>query len=163
MTLRPLCLAMLALAGAAGASPALALGFGRVPESVVLGQALDLAVPVRLDPGETLAPGCLKAEVYLGDHRLPPGAVQLALETLGGEPRVRIRSNSVVLEPLVAVVSSAGADSASGAAVVAAVVSSSGAVHRGWPTGPARPESCTGQHTGSARPRHRIPCTNATW
>jgi len=112
MTLRPLCLAMLALAGAAGASSALALGFGRVPESVVLGQALDLTVPVRLDPGETLAPGCLQAEVHVGDHRLPPGAVQLALETPGGEPRVRIRSNTVVLEPLVAVNLSLGCGNA---------------------------------------------------
>ncbi|MBN8492914.1 MAG: hypothetical protein J0M00_15990, partial [Burkholderiales bacterium] len=103
---------MLALAGAAGASSALALGFGRVPESVVLGQALDLTVPVRLDPGETLAPGCLQAEVHVGDHRLPPGAVQLALETPGGEPRVRIRSNTVVLEPLVAVNLSLGCGNA---------------------------------------------------
>jgi len=112
MSLRPLCLATLALCGVAGASSAQALGFGRVPESTVLGQALDLSVPLRLDPGESIAPGCLQAEVQVGDQRLPPGAVQVALEGQGSEPRVRIRSAVVVLEPTVAVNLSVGCGSA---------------------------------------------------
>lgn len=103
--------AVLALCGAAAVPPALALGFGRVPDSIVLGRALDLAVPLRLDPGESLSAACLQAEVTLGDQRLPAGAVQAVLERTGDGPegaRVRIRSSVVVHEPLVAVSLSVG-------------------------------------------------------
>jgi len=106
MISRPLSIAILACAGLAAASQALALGFGRIPESIPFGQTLDLTVPLRVETGESLAPGCVQAEVRMGEQHLPPGALQVALEPLGtsrDEWRVRLRSATVVQEPLVAV------------------------------------------------------------
>lgn len=106
MISRPLSIAILASAGLAAASQALALGFGRIPESIAFGQSLDLSVPLRLDAGESLAPGCVQAEVHIGEQRLPPGALQVTLEPRsagGDEWRVRLRSATAVQEPLVAV------------------------------------------------------------
>jgi hypothetical protein len=103
--------AVLALCGVLAATHALALGFGRVPDSVVLGRALDLSVPLRLVPGESLSAACLQAEVSVGDQRLPPGTVQAVLERTGDGPddaRIRIRSSTLVHEPLVAVSLSVG-------------------------------------------------------
>jgi hypothetical protein len=103
MISRPLSIAILACAGLAAASQVLALGFGRMPESIPFGQSLDLSVPLRLEAGESLAPGCAQAEVHVGDHRLPSAALQVLLEPRGDDWRVRLRSATVVQEPLVAV------------------------------------------------------------
>ena len=100
---RSLSLAMLALAGIAGAPQALALGFGRVPDTMVFGQPLDLTVPLRLEPGESLAPACVQADVHVGEQRLPPAALQVAVEQRGDETVVRLRAATAVHEPLVAV------------------------------------------------------------
>ena len=103
---RLLSIAILAIGGFAAASDALALGFGHIPGSMPFGQALDLSVPVRLDAGESLAPGCVQAEVHVGEQRLAPGAVVLTLERRGearDDMRLRIRSATLVQEPLVAV------------------------------------------------------------
>ena len=108
---RPLSIVILALCGSAAAPPALALGFGRIPESLVYGQALDLSVPLRVEPGESLSPACLNAELSLGEQRLPKAAVRLQLEGMGRgaeAARVRIRSNVLVQEPVVAVSLSVG-------------------------------------------------------
>jgi pilus assembly protein FimV len=108
---RPLRNVILALCGCAAALHTLALGFGRIPESIAFGQALDLMVPLRLEPGENLSPACLRAEVSVGEQRLPAAAVQAVLERAADDPeraRVRIRSAVVVLEPLVAVNLSVG-------------------------------------------------------
>ena len=100
---RSLSLAMLALAGIAATPQAWALGFGRVPDTMVFGQPLDLTVPVRLEAGESLAPACVQAEVHVGEQRLPPGALQVAVEQRGDEAVVRLRAAAAVHEPLVAV------------------------------------------------------------
>jgi hypothetical protein len=103
---RPLSIAILAIGGFAAAFDTLALGFGRIPESIAFGQALDLSVPLRLDAGESLTPACVQAEVHVGEQRLGPGAVAITLERRGesrDDLRVRIRSAQVVQEPLVAV------------------------------------------------------------
>ena len=103
---RLLSIAIVAIGGFAAASDALALGFGHIPGSMPFGQALDLSVPVRLDAGESLAPGCVQAEVHVGEQRLAPGAVVLTLERRGearDDMRLRIRSATLVQEPLVAV------------------------------------------------------------
>ena len=106
MTSRPLSIAILACAGWSAASGALALGFGRLPESTAFGQPLDLVVPLRLEAGETLTAACVRAEVQLGAQRLPGHAVQVALEPRADERgalQLRLRSAQVVQEPLVAV------------------------------------------------------------
>jgi len=108
---RPLSIAILAIGGFAATSDAWALGFGRIPESIPFGQALDLSVPLRMDAGESLTPACVQAEVHVGEQRLPPGALAVTLERHGtarDEMRVRLRSSQVVQEPLVAVNLSVG-------------------------------------------------------
>ncbi len=105
MYTRPLSIAIFVIAGFVAASEVLALGFGRVPESIAFGQALDVSVPLHLDAGESLAPGCVRAEVHVGEQRLAPGAVVVTLEHSGvarDDMRLRIRSSIVVREPLVA-------------------------------------------------------------
>jgi pilus assembly protein FimV len=108
---RPLSIAILAFGGFATASGAWALGFGRIPDSIPFGQALDLSVPLRLDAGESLTPACVQAEVHIGEQRLGTGALALTLERSGAsgdEWRIRLRSAQVVQEPLVAVNLSVG-------------------------------------------------------
>jgi hypothetical protein len=104
MRQRLLILASLAFGGFAFSGLALALGFGSLPDSIPFGQALDLTVPVRLDSGESLVPGCVQAQVQLGEQRLAPGALRVTLEQrpdARGGARVRIRAAVSVQEPVV--------------------------------------------------------------
>lgn len=100
-------IAVIALVGSASAS---ALGFGSIRSSVVLGQPLNLAIPVSLAEGETLAADCASAEVTAGEGRLPPGTVRVRV-TQGrdaSESVLRITTTSVVDEPVVNVTVSVG-------------------------------------------------------
>ena len=108
---QPLRSAILLLVGSAAASPALALGFGRIPDSIPFGQPLDLSVPLRLDGDAAPPPACLQAQVRLGDQRLPPGSLQLQIEGGGTDARVRLRSAVVVQEPTVSVQLAVGCSS----------------------------------------------------
>jgi pilus assembly protein FimV len=115
MTQRLFIHAVLVCGAVAAASQTRALGFGSMPESVVFGQTLDMSVPLRLEPGDAALPGCLQADVHVGEQRVPPSAMALTLERRAGareEVRVRIRSTIVVLEPLVAVNLSVGCQGA---------------------------------------------------
>jgi pilus assembly protein FimV len=92
------------------AGPALALGFGDFRASAFLGQPLNLAVPVSLAEGETLASNCVTAEVQSGDSRLQPGTVR-ARVTQGrdaSEAIIRISTTVAIDEPVVNVSVSAG-------------------------------------------------------
>ena len=87
-----------------------ALGFGPIRSSVVLGQPLNLAVPVNLAEGETLSSECASAEVVAGDVKLQPGTVRVRV-TQGrdaAESVLRISTSSVVEEPVLTVTVSAG-------------------------------------------------------
>jgi hypothetical protein len=100
-------IAMLALVAA---GPATALGFGDFRAQVLLGQPLNLAVPVSLAEGETLGTECAAAEVQIGESRLQPGMVRVRV-TRGrdsSEAVIRVVSNTVVDEPVVHVTVSAG-------------------------------------------------------
>jgi hypothetical protein len=103
MSPRPWRLTILAFCGSAAASSVLALGFGRIPDSTVFGQPLDLSLPLRIDAGESVAPACLSAEVSIGEQRVPATSLRLTVERGEGGSRVRLRSPVVVLEPLVSV------------------------------------------------------------
>lgn len=105
MTLRSPSLAILGCALAIGSVPAWPLGLGSVPQSVPLGQALDLRVPLRLDAGQALTPSCVRAEVQLGTRRVPDALLDVSLEppSAAGESMLRLRSMRVVDEPVVAV------------------------------------------------------------
>jgi pilus assembly protein FimV len=92
------------------AGPASALGFGDFRASALLGQPLNLALPVSLAEGETLASNCVTAEVQSGDSRLQPGTVR-ARVTQGrdaSEAIIRISTTVAIDEPVVNVSVSAG-------------------------------------------------------
>lgn len=100
-------IAMLALVAA---GPAASLGFGDFRAQVLLGQPLNLAVPVSLAESETLSAECAAAEIQIGESRLQPGMVRVRV-TQGrdnSEAVIRIQSNAVVDEPVVNVTVSAG-------------------------------------------------------
>ena len=93
----------LAVASAAGA------GLGSGGSSAVLGQPLDFAVQVRLEPGDSLTPECVTAEVMTGDRRVPPGLVRTLLEITGPESiRVRVQTQTVMDEPVIGIQLSVG-------------------------------------------------------
>ena len=99
--------AVVALASGGGS---VALGFGPIRSSVVLGQPLNLAIPVNLAEGETLSAECASAEVTSGDIKLPPGSVRVRI-TQGrdsSESVLRISTSSVVDEPVLSVTVNAG-------------------------------------------------------
>ena len=106
---RPLTTLIAALFGLLACIDASALGFGRAPQTAVLGQPLDFVVPLRLDPGEVLTAECLSAEVTVGDSRVPPYLVRALLEPQGAESAlVRVVTTPSVDEPVVAVTITAG-------------------------------------------------------
>ncbi len=100
-------LTLLSLAALAVTTPCLGMGLGKAPQTVVLGQPLNLVVPVLLDATETLVNGCVRAEVSLGDTMLSPTAVQALIETSGEgatlQHVVRVRTHVAVEEPVVTV------------------------------------------------------------
>ena len=107
------CLAsMTAFMVAMAVPPASAAGFGAAGSGAVLGQGLDFAVPLHLDPAEQLAPECVSAEVTFGERRLPPPLVRTVLEPQGaGSVRVRVLTTQAVDEPLIGVELSVGCPS----------------------------------------------------
>lgn len=104
-------LAIVALFGI-GASPAAwGFGFGPVPDSVVFGRALDVTVPLRLEAAESAAPGCLAADVHIGERQLPAAAVRVVFmpaNTSGQGAGLRVHSAQAVDEPVLTVQLRAG-------------------------------------------------------
>jgi pilus assembly protein FimV len=88
------------------APEAMALGFGRVSESTVLGQALSFRAGVVVAAGEYLVAECVSATVFAGDNQLPSSAVRIAIEPGAGRSDrvIRVRSNSAIDEPVVTVI-----------------------------------------------------------
>lgn len=97
------------------ASAACALGLGQPPSQVVLGEALNMPIQVRLEPGEDLPDSCVSVDVYFGENKLPGGAVHVRIEPsgpLGREGRViRIATTRRVDEPFVSIYLAAGCTS----------------------------------------------------
>ena len=91
---------------------AAAAGLGAGAAGAVLGQPLDFAVQVRLDPGEPLSAECVLAEVMSGDRRVPPPLVRTVVEMTGPESaRVRVLTQPSIDEPVVSVQLSVGCSS----------------------------------------------------
>ncbi len=92
------------------AGPAAALGFGDFRANALLGQPLNLALPVSLAEGETLTSDCVSAEVQSGDSRLPPGTVRARVTQGrdGSEAVIRISTSVAIDEPVVNVTVAAG-------------------------------------------------------
>ncbi|KNZ33167.1 MAG: hypothetical protein AD742_07915 [Methylibium sp. NZG] len=87
------------------------MGFGRVTNSTSLGQPLNFEAAVRLNADETLTPECVFAEVFSGDNKLVQPLVRVQLDgSEGSERRVRVRTTTVIDEPVVTVVLTLGCD-----------------------------------------------------
>jgi len=107
-------LAVCTAAAVAAIHDAGAIGFGRVRGGAVLGQPLDIAVPLRLEDGETIAPECVAAEVISGEQRVAPAAVRARLEPSpggGGEHQLRITTQSAIDEPVIDITVTVGCGS----------------------------------------------------
>ncbi|MCE4557527.1 FimV family protein [Roseateles cellulosilyticus] len=90
-----------ALALLLGLAPqgALALGLGQPQVHSVLGKPLDVSIPLLLSEGEQLTDSCLRTEVSAGDARVPAGLLQLRIEGVEGQQRIRLQSAARIDEP----------------------------------------------------------------
>jgi pilus assembly protein FimV len=93
---------------AVAAVDASALGFGRVLSRTTLGEPLNMAVGLRLEPGETLEDNCVTAQVLSGDVRLTPGDVRVRVTGGGDERILRITTRPAIDEPVVTVTVAVG-------------------------------------------------------
>lgn len=88
-----------------------ALGLGPERVVAVLGQPLEVVLPLHLEPADAAGNDCVEAEVAFGDERLPASQVRVRVE--GGTPgsterRVHVSTVPAVTEPVVSVVVKAG-------------------------------------------------------
>jgi hypothetical protein len=100
----------IAVVALASSGAATALGFGPIRSSVVLGQTLNIAVPVNLAEGETLSAECAGAEVMSGENKVAAGNVRVRVTRGrdGTNSVLRISTTSVIEEPVLTVTLSAG-------------------------------------------------------
>ena len=87
------------------ATSAMALGFGRVSDTTVLGQALNFSVSVRLDAEDSVSAECVSAEVFVGDNKLPAPLVRVSVEALADptERLLRVTTTRLIDEPVISV------------------------------------------------------------
>lgn len=92
------------------ATQTLALSLGGAQGSVIIGRPLDILVQGSIDAAEAASGLCLDADVSYGDVRLPASAISVAIQRLGadGKGALRVRANTPVNEPIVAVAVKAG-------------------------------------------------------
>src|SRR5689334_2097112 len=101
-----------ACATAVSATEVHAIGFGRLNTAAVLGQTLDLPVPLRLEAGERLEPGCLSAEVVMGERVLGRSQVHTRIEpgSSGTDWIARVSTTVTIDEPVVEVALTVGCE-----------------------------------------------------
>ena len=93
------------------------LGLGLPVTRAVLGDALKVSVPVRLENGEELADDCVKAEVFFGEDKLPASLVNARIVRAqqgafqSGAVSVQVQTVSLVNEPVVTVSMTVGCSS----------------------------------------------------
>lgn len=85
------------------ATSATALSLGRVRGTALVGRSLDLSVLASMDASESMPEAsCFSAEVFYGESRITPNAVSVNAErNNAGELRIRVRSSTIVDEPVV--------------------------------------------------------------
>lgn len=108
---RPAHLVILSAALSASAGVG-AVGFGRIVPTAVLGQPLQVQIPVRLDQGEQLFAECVQAEVIAGEGQLPSSQVRVSVQATAqpNEWILRVMTTSPILEPVVEITVSAGCE-----------------------------------------------------
>ena len=83
-------------------SGAQALTLGRLQGAALIGQPLDVAVEIALDPTESASALCLDVELFQADVRQDASRVRLQVEaTAPGMARVRVLTSAVMEEPVV--------------------------------------------------------------
>jgi pilus assembly protein FimV len=89
-----------------------AVGFGRTTPSAVLGQPLNVLIPLRTEPGEVLTAQCVSAEVIAGENTLPASQVRVVLVQGSSEQDwiARISTTSPIEEPVIELAVSAGCE-----------------------------------------------------
>jgi hypothetical protein len=86
-----------------------ALTIGRARAVALIGKPLDVAIPIGLDESEDASQLCTEAEVFFGDDRLGSSSVNSTLARGSGREQVlRVRTTTVVNEPVVSVLVRAG-------------------------------------------------------
>jgi pilus assembly protein FimV len=85
------------------ATSATAFSLGRVRGTALVGRNLDLSVLANLETSESMPEAsCFAAEVFYGESRIAPNAVSVNAErSSSGELRIRVRSSTIVDEPVV--------------------------------------------------------------
>ena len=103
---------IIACATTALATEVQAIGFGQLNTSAVLGQTLNLPVPLRLEAGERLEPECVSAEVTVGELRLGRDQVHARLEagSTGADWVARITTTLAIDEPVIEVALTVGCE-----------------------------------------------------
>ncbi|MEY4883794.1 MAG: hypothetical protein RIS34_1648 [Pseudomonadota bacterium] len=89
-----------------------AMTLGRVRGTALIGQPLDLTIPVQFDAEENAASLCVEADVFHADARQEPGRVKVTVESTSQAQTamVRVVSAQAVDEPMVTVYLKAGCD-----------------------------------------------------
>lgn len=92
-----------------------ALSIGRARGGAWIGQVLDVTIPVRLEAGEDGGGLCFEADVFHGDLKVDARNVRIVAEALPGtaegrEVAVRVRSSTIVDEPVVTIYFKVGCD-----------------------------------------------------
>jgi tetratricopeptide (TPR) repeat protein len=96
--------AVLAAMSVCVVTDASALSFGRVKGAVLLGQPLEVTVPVEFGPDDDINNSCVKAVVYYGDALQPTDQTRLMTEATSTKGlSARIFSSASVSEPVVTV------------------------------------------------------------
>ncbi len=92
---------------------ACALGFGPSSTPTTLGQHLNFAARVMLDPEEMVSRDCVFADVYAGDAKVAPRHVRAVLEATrdASQRIVRVTTAVVIDEPIVTIEVSVGCGS----------------------------------------------------
>ncbi len=82
-----------------------ALTLGRIRGAALLGQPLNMVVPVQMDAGEDVSSLCFEAEVFHADTRQDVSRVRVLVEAVGQTQAVNVRvlSSAVVDEPVVTI------------------------------------------------------------
>jgi len=85
------------------AANSLAASLGRVRGTAIVGRPLDVTLSAQLDDTENPSSVCLSADVFFGDSQVSPDKVRTVMSPGAGEVLVRVRTVSVVDEPVVTV------------------------------------------------------------
>jgi len=88
----------------------MALTLGRPRGAVLIGQPVDVSIPVRVEADEDASAQCYEADVFLGDTRVAGSRTTVTVEpgASAQDMTVRVRSTAIIDEPVVSIYLRAG-------------------------------------------------------